>query len=124
MAELVLPHPIKFYGVSLAGTASVCALAMLFPAAWLCMLGRNSLTIMCVHDPLKRLVIKGASVLSGMDPLALRQWTPSIIAISAAILALSMLLATLINNYFPWVTKGAPLPDALRRLVTDGQKKH
>jgi fucose 4-O-acetylase-like acetyltransferase len=110
LSELELPNPVQFYCMSIAGIVGTSALAMRFPAAWLCMLGRNSLTIMCVHDPLKRLVIKGASLLSGMDVLALRQGPVSIIAMTAVTLMLSMMLTILINRYFPWMSKGVPLP--------------
>ena len=115
LSELELPEPVQFYCMSLAGIAGACALVMRFPAAWLCILGRHSLTIMCVHDPVKRLVIKGTSVLSGMDVLAARQWPVSIIAMTAATLALSVCLSFCINRYCPWMTKGIPLPAFFRR---------
>ena len=123
LSELELPNPVQFYCMSIVGITGVCALVMRFPAAWLCILGRNSLTIMCVHDPLKRLVIHGASVLSGMDALALRQWPASIIAIGAVTLSLALCLAILVNKYFPWMIRGAPLPGAVRGRVTGGQEK-
>ena len=118
LSELELPNPLQFYCMSLAGIAGACALAMCFPAAWLCMLGRYSLTIMCVHEPIKRLVIKGASVISGMDVLALRQWPVSILAMTAVTLIVSMLLAMFISKYCPWMTKGVPLPAFLQRRGT------
>jgi fucose 4-O-acetylase-like acetyltransferase len=114
LSELLLPNPVQFYCMSFAGIAGVSALAMRFPTAWLCVLGRNSLIIMCVHDPLKHLVLKGASVLSGMDVSALRAWPVSFIAMTAVTLALSMALAVGINKYLPWMIKGIPLPAFLQ----------
>jgi multidrug efflux pump subunit AcrB len=70
---------------------------------------------MGVHDPLKRLVLKGASLVSGMEVLALRQWPVSIIAITVVTLSLSMILTICINKYFPWMIKGISLSALLRR---------
>jgi len=44
-----------------------------------------------------------------------RQWPVSIIAMTAATLALSVCLSFFINRYFPWMTQGIRLPAFFRQ---------
>ena len=64
-------------------------------------MGRNSLVIMCVHEPIKRIVLKVASVFSGYDIVSLRM---SIIASGVIVVVTICIIWPIeraINHYAP-----------------------
>lgn len=66
-------------------------------------LGKNSLAIMCIHEPVKRILLVVVSKLSGMDVATLRESV--IISISITILLMLLLVPVIIgiNRYIPFI---------------------
>lgn len=106
LAELIIPSPELFYLTSFAGIISMASLAMCFPAKIFQKLGRWSLVIMCVHEPIKRIIIKGASVASGLSIDALRGSVTCTVIITVLTLLASVPFAVIIPRFFPWIIGG------------------
>lgn len=66
-------------------------------------LGKNSIIIMCTHEPLKRLIIKVFSMAIGQDTEVIRQSLPISIAITLITILSIIPLVVLINRYIPFI---------------------
>ena len=66
-------------------------------------MGRNSLLIMCIHDPVKRIVLKIASVISGVDISVIRESVAASFLIAVIIIALLFPVAYFINRHMPFI---------------------
>lgn len=74
-------------------------------------IGKNSLTIMLVHEPIKRIVIKVVSVCTGLDMEQVRSQILYVAIITLFTLCISLLLCLFINRYAPWmVSKNKQIP--------------
>ena len=104
LAEYIFPNPLLLLLSSFTGTIAVIAMAMSFPAPWTQKLGRMALLIMCIHEPVKRILLKIAETISGIPITDLRTWIPTSIAIAVVTASMSILLALCINRFFPWAT--------------------
>lgn len=95
-----------FYLMALLGSGVVMALCRLIEHCehgWMQYCGRNSLIIMCVHEPIKRILIQILSMATGMETTALRQnfWVSVIIVILIALICIP--ICHVVNNYLPFM---------------------
>lgn len=94
-----------FYVLAIMGSVSTLSLCRLLEKTWLVnvfsYLGRNSLIIMCLHEPLKRIVIKGCSVVTGLDTGVLREETLPSLLIVAVIVIILLPCVYAINRWMP-----------------------
>lgn len=65
-------------------------------------LGKNSLLIMCLHEPIKRIVIKVMAVVAGMETDILRQDLFVSIAVILIVIALLLPCIYAVNKWMPW----------------------
>lgn len=95
-----------FYLVAFALILSICIFCKFLVGRekgileWL---GKNSLTIMCIHEPIKRILLFLISKVSGLEIITLRT---SIVYSLGLIVLLIILLTPIviaINRYIPWV---------------------
>lgn len=67
-------------------------------------LGRNSLLIMCLHEPVKRIVIKGYAIVSHLDTEEIRELLPYSLLIVFTTVIICVPLVFAINKWLPWMT--------------------
>ncbi len=66
-------------------------------------MGKNSLLIMCLHEPLKRIIIKALSVIIRYDTEVLREdLLLSVIAVAVTVILLLPCIYT-VNKWTPWI---------------------
>lgn len=70
--------------------------------------GRNSLINMCVHEPVKRIVLKIVSVISGIDISVLRGSVVASFLLSIIIIFLLFPGVCFINRYMPFILGKKP----------------
>lgn len=97
-----------FYGFAIIGSILVLSassileksryLSMLF-----CWIGRNSLVIMCIHEPLKRVLLFILSKASGLPIDIIRDDLFLCILTTLIIVAFCIPFINLINQYTPWI---------------------
>ncbi|MBQ3635157.1 MAG: acyltransferase family protein [Bacteroidales bacterium] len=93
-----------YFFVALVCVASVYVLStLLVSCKWLRWLGVNTLAIMCIHEPVKRIVIKMFSVVANIGTDELRGYVICSIAVTAAVLLILVPICKLIDKYVPWV---------------------
>lgn len=94
-----------FYVLAIIGSVSTLSLCRLLEKTKLsdalCFLGRNSLIIMCLHEPLKRIVIKIFSVMTGTETEALREELLPCLLITATITLILLPCIYIINRCIP-----------------------
>ena len=66
-------------------------------------IGRNSLIIMCIHEPIKRIVIAMMSKIAGIDIAVARTEYWSIFMITAITLLSTLPIVFIINKYMPFM---------------------
>lgn len=66
-------------------------------------LGRNSLIIMCTHEPIKRIVIFAISKINDMSQDILRYNIVGILIITIVLLAILMPIIIIVNRYLPFL---------------------
>lgn len=94
----------QFYIVSLSLiVAFILCCKMFVSIKFIHWLGKNSIIIMCAHEPLKRLIIKVFSMAIGQETETIRQSLPISIVITLIIILLMIPLVVLINRYIPFV---------------------
>jgi fucose 4-O-acetylase-like acetyltransferase len=103
LAEFIFPNPVLFIIASCSGIAAVIAAAKYAPAPRLQALGRMSLVIMCIHEPIKRVLLKMAEVLSGICIVDLRAWTFTSVIMTAITLFFCIPPTLFICRFFPWI---------------------
>ncbi len=103
MGNFIFSTPALFIFASCLGTIAVSALAMRFPAVWLQGLGRMSLLVMCMHEPVKRVALKAAEAVSGIPVTELRAWAPTALGMTAVTLLACIPLVWCVRRFFPQV---------------------
>lgn len=70
---------------------------------WLSWLGRNTLVIMCLHEPIKRIVIKIFSMIMYQDTNMVRNSILMSILITAIIIITIVPICKMVNKRLPWM---------------------
>ena len=83
---------------SLYGLSTLCR--NVIPLIWL---GKNTLMIMCLHEPLKRVVIQIVSIVFRQDVELVRDNILFCFFISLMIIGLLVPVCILINKKMPWI---------------------
>ncbi len=102
-AQLLLPALPWFYPATAVGIVAAVSLSMLFPVSLLRTLGRWSLVIICIHEPIKRIVLRCAELLSGISVDALRSSFPCTLLLTAAVILACVPVVLCINRWFPFL---------------------
>lgn len=108
MGKYIIPNVFVFYGMALIGCFIVLTSATLIthfsryskPLAYI---GRNSLIIMCIHEPVKRIVLAFFSKLSYTDVSVFKQSLTWSIFIGIITVLICLPSIPLIHRYFPWL---------------------
>lgn len=102
--------PLIFYVTACIGSLMIlCAaqiIARLFSTKGIqsiLYIGQNSLIIMCIHEPLKRIILVIVSKLCNIPTDALRENLIYSIVVTFIILLACLPFIHLINNYIPWI---------------------
>lgn len=108
MMEGNVPSPWLLYLIPFFGVAATyCLSALLGKSAiargLLIWLGRNSLIIMCLHEPIKRIVIKVCSVLTHCDTNALRESELASLLMAVVTVTICIPFVILISKRLPWM---------------------
>lgn len=102
LANFVFPNPALFLISSCSGIAAVIAAAQYIPATWLQTLGGLSLVIMCIHEPVKRVLLKLTELASGIGIADLRAGIMTSLVMTAITLLVCIPPALIIRRFFPW----------------------
>ena len=94
---IIPPAPVFVLG-AFAGIVAVLMAARRFSASWLQWLGRISLIVMCINEPVKRVVLKLSASVSGVPIADMRAGIGSSICMTALTLGACVLLAVPINR--------------------------
>ncbi len=92
-----------FYMVSVIGSLFIYMLSNQIHNKMISYLGKNSLIIMCIHEPIKRVVIIAINKFTGINNNILRQNLASILLITIITIAITIPIIILINKFFPYV---------------------
>ena len=94
-----------FYAVAILLIFSLCTFSRyLVGRDWgiLEWLGRNSLAIMCIHEPIKRILLVGVSKLTGIEVVLLRESEFLSLGITFLLILLLIPIVVGINKCIPW----------------------
>lgn len=94
---IIPPAPVFVLG-AFAGIVAVLMAARRFSASWLQWLGRISLIVMCINEPVKRVVLKLSASVSGVPIADMRAGIWSSVCMTALTLGVCVLLAVPINR--------------------------
>lgn len=108
MKSGVIPAPWFLYTIPVLGTACVYYFSTLLnhvPKAnelfiWL---GQNSLLIMCLHEPIKRIVIKICAVVMHCDTTTLRECDFASLIMAVITVAICVPFVLAISKWLPWI---------------------
>lgn len=95
-----------FYAVAILLIFSLCTFSRYIVGRDLGILewlGRNSLAIMCIHEPIKRILLVGVSKLTGMETFVLRESITISLGITFLLILLLIPVIIGINKYSPWM---------------------
>lgn len=101
-----LPALWLFYLMAVLGSVvvmAVCRLIEYNERGWMQYCGKNSLIIMCVHEPIKRILIQVMSMATGVETTAIRQsiWVSVLIVVVIALICLPII--HIVNRYIPFL---------------------
>jgi fucose 4-O-acetylase-like acetyltransferase len=105
MMDSIYPNGYLYYFI----TALICVIAvyilstLLTSQNWLSWLGRNTLAIMCLHEPLKRIVIKIFAIATHQSTDELRESTILSVLVTAVVILSLVPVCKLINKRLPWI---------------------
>ncbi|WP_448780632.1 acyltransferase family protein [Bacteroides congonensis] len=100
----IIPPFYEYYLAPVIGTFIVYLIAKKCSSIrFLCYLGRNSLLLMCVHEPIKRVVIKLASAVTRQDTEAVRENYMSCLIVLIVIVLISIPIIELVNRKFSFI---------------------
>lgn len=104
MDFLTLGNYFLYYIAAISGTLFLYLICKKIKHCnWLSFLGKNSLIIMCIHDPLKRIIIKIVSVVSKISTDTIRNSILGSLLCLSIILLISVIAIYIINNYMPFI---------------------
>ena len=95
-----------FYLMAMLGSVVVMAVSRFIKYrdhGWMQYCGKNSLIIMCVHEPIKRILIQVMAMATGIETTALRQnfWVSVLIVAIIALICIPLI--RIVNNYIPFM---------------------
>lgn len=97
-----IPPVHRFYPVAIIGILSVMCISVVL-AHWrfpsIVMLGQNSLTLMCIHDPIKRIIISLFSNVFQLETVYMRHNVLWSLAITLAIIAVCWPIILFVNKH-------------------------
>ncbi|NOW21735.1 hypothetical protein [Clostridium butyricum] len=99
----VYSNYLLYFISSFSGIACIYLFSTLINCKILSFLGVNSLIIMCVHEPLKRIIIKILSVITKTDLGLIRNGIISIFICTSIILLCILPLIYMFNKFLPVV---------------------
>lgn len=104
-----IPSPWIFYTIPVFGTAaayylSACLDGVPKISGMLAWLGRNSLLIMCLHEPIKRIVIKICAVLAHSETDILRESDLVSLFMAVITVAVCVPFVIVISKHLQWMT--------------------
>lgn len=100
----IIPPFYEYYLAPVIGTFIVYLIAKKCSSIrFLRYLGRNSLLLMCVHEPVKRIVIKVVSILMSQDTEAVRENYVSCFIVLIVIVLVSIPIIELFNRKFSFI---------------------
>lgn len=101
---LTLGNYAYFYISAITGLLSIFLLSKLIMQNRLIeLLGTNTLVIMCIHEPLKRITIKACSILFHTNPDTWRNSLHTSLVSLIIIITIAVCIAQLTTNYFPFL---------------------
>lgn len=104
MAHNVIPK--EFYLMAILGSLCVVILSLeidlRFGGQYLAYLGRNSLIIMCVHEPLKRIILVVLSKVVSMPIDVIRDEIAMSIVATLIVVAVCIPVTEIINRKISW----------------------
>lgn len=95
-----------FYVMAVLGSVFVMAMCRFIEYrdhGWMQYCGKHSLIIMCVHEPIKRILIQVMSMATGMETTALRQNLFLSVLIVILIAFICIPIINVVNNYLPFM---------------------
>lgn len=99
--ELWIFYPVALSFIYL--TIKICGIISHYECAFFQWMGRNSLLIMCIHDPLKRIVLKLTSVISGVDISVIRESVVASFLLVIIIVSLIIPVVFIVNRHMPFI---------------------
>ena len=66
-------------------------------------LGRNRLVVMCIHEPIKRILLKVFAIVANMEISDIRQSAVLSIIITVAVIATCMPVVMMMRRFTPWL---------------------
>ena len=97
------------------GFCFVLFMSLALEGGIICGLGRRSLGVMCVHEPIKRVVIKLAETATGLTGTLLRDGVLSSLILSVITVTCAFAVTVAIERFAPWALGGGrPHRDLLK----------
>lgn len=104
MNSLILGNYFLYYIAAINGMSFLYLICKKIKKCnWLEFLGKNSLIIMCIHDPIKRIVIKVVSIISKIPTDVLRNSIIGSFICLVVLMPILILAIYIINNYLPFI---------------------
>jgi Fucose 4-O-acetylase and related acetyltransferases len=96
-----MPPYFVFYAISIAGILLIIMISNRIHLKWLEFCGKNSLIIMCIHEPIKRVIIKITSLLLNYDIDLLRENFIAVIALTGLVVSITIPIILFFNRFVP-----------------------
>ena len=95
----------QFYGVAIGLILSMVIFSRMLVGreqGVLQWIGRNSLAIMCIHEPIKRILLKISSIVSNMEISDIRQSIMISIIVTGMVVVTCLPIVLFMRKYTPW----------------------
>ncbi|MDF2647185.1 MAG: hypothetical protein K0Q73_2990 [Paenibacillus sp.] len=104
MNFLILGNYFLYYIAGISGSLFLYLVSKKIKSGnWLTFLGKNTLIIMCIHDPIKRIVVKIVSAVSHIPADTLRQSTWGSMICLIVLMLILVPAIHIINKYMPFL---------------------
>lgn len=117
--DLVFSGPIIPAVTGTVGFFFVLFMSLALEWGIICRLGRRSLGVMCVHEPIKRVVIKLAETATGLSGALLRDGVLASLILSIITITCACVVTGAIERFAPWALGGGLLSS---RLAQDSHR--
>jgi fucose 4-O-acetylase-like acetyltransferase len=99
--NLTISNPLALLVTGMVGTLLTGVLSICLDSRILRYLGQSSLTIMCVHEPIKRIVVRLMGIVTRMGDAPIRTEIPLILVAAMITTALSLLVYAVMHRCVP-----------------------